>query len=112
MPSVKIYMDEALLREISAQVEGLILTTREMIMAGLGVTAESCHIVVMGVRSIAGQTPVNIELCLLQKPGRSRDGVAQFCGQLRSHVAGLLDAPSAIRCTMAEPETYIVIRAG
>ncbi len=71
----------------------------------------ACHIVVLEVRSLAGQTPVNIEICLLRKPGRSRETMVQFCGQLRDLVARRLEARVAIRCILADPDTYIVIRA-
>jgi hypothetical protein len=112
MPNVKIYVDAALLDSAAAQVDGLLLQARDAIMAGLGVAEAACHIVVLAVRSLPGQTPVNIELCMLQQPGRSREKIEQVCLRLRDLVARGLEAPSAIRCTLAEPETYIVIRAG
>lgn len=112
MPNAKIYVDEALLRAASAQVDTLILQTRETIIAGLGVAEEACHIVALGVRSPEGQTPVNIELCILQKPDRARAMVEQVCRQLRDLAAHVLNEPAAIRCTLNEPENYVVIRAG
>lgn len=112
MPNVKLYVDEGVLRDRPGSVEALLPSARDLICAGLGVTVEACHIVVLGVRSPPGQTPVNIELCLLHKPGRSRAVMERFCGELRDLAARALDAPAAIRCTLAEPDSYIVIRAG
>lgn len=112
MPNVKLYVDEGVLRERPASVEALLPRACDLVCAALGVTVEACHIVVLGVRSLPGQTPVNIELCLLQKPGRSRAVMERFCAELRDLAARALDAPAAIRCTLAEPDSYIVIRAG
>jgi hypothetical protein len=112
MPNVKFFIEESLLREKSAHIDELLNQTRETIIAGLGVTLAACHIVVLGVRSLTGQTPVNIELVLLQNPGRTRDVIERLCGQLRDTAVRMLDVPSAVRCAMTEPETYIVIRPG
>lgn len=112
MPNVKLYVDEGMLRDRPEAIEALLPLARDLICAGLGVTVEACHIVVLGVRSPPGQTLVNIELCLLHKPGRTRDVMERFCGELRDLAARALGAPAAIRCSLAEPESYIVIRAG
>lgn len=112
MPNVKIYIDEGLLRQAQTRVDALVLRLRDLLTSGLGVAVGACHIVILGVRSLAGQTPVNIELCLLQKPGRTKAMVEQVCNDMRILAAQMLEAPAAIRCTLAHPETYIVIRAG
>jgi|GEM_PF-604633 len=112
MPNVKLYLDEGVLHDRQGDVDALLPRMRDLICAGLGVTAEACHIVVLGVRSPSGQTPVNIEICLLKKPGRTRAAVELFCSDLRDLAARAVGVPAAIRCTLAEPEDYIVIRAG
>ncbi len=47
-----------------------------------------------------------------QRPGRSRSTVEQVCARLRDLAERVLKVPAAIRCTLAEHDTYIVIRAG
>ena len=111
MPNVKLFVDGAVLDARPKTLDSLLLQMREAMTGGLGVTEAACHIVVLEVRSLPGQTPVNIEICLLRKPGRSREALERFCGQLRDLVARSLGAPAAIRCILANPETYIVIRA-
>lgn len=112
MPNVKVYIDEAVLRDRSARLDSLMRQMRDILTAGFGVAAPACHIVILGVRTLGDQTPVNIELGLLQKAGRTRSMVEEVCTRLRALVVEVMDAPAAIRCTLAEPETYIVIRAG
>ncbi|NBE06960.1 hypothetical protein [Paragemmobacter ruber] len=112
MPNVKLYVDDGVFRDRPSTVDALLPRLRDLICSGLGVTTEACHIVALVVRSLPGQTPVNIELCLLHKPGRTRAALELLCGDLRDLAARALDAPAAVRCTLAEPENYIVIRAG
>lgn len=112
MPNVKIHVDTALLSRATVEVDALLLQIRDMIITALGVTVEACHIVALAVRSPPGQTPVNIELVLLQKPDRSRSAVQDLCARLRDLAERALGAPAAIRCTLADHNTYIVIRAG
>lgn len=112
MPNVKFHVADALLAKAAPQVDALLLQSRDMIATDLGVTEAACHIVALAVRSPAGQTPVNIEIVLLQRPGRSRSTVEQVCARLRDLAERVLKVPAAIRCTLAEHDTYIVIRAG
>lgn len=110
MPNVKLFLDDALLWQKTAAAESLLPAIRNHLCATLGVTEAACHIVILPVRSLPGQTPANLELAILRKADRDRDRLAEVCGQLRALVALALDAPAAVRCAVMEPDSYIVVR--
>ncbi len=110
MPNVKIYLDETALADRRDTIAPLLAAIRDQLCDSLGVAQAACHIVLFGVTSAPGQTPVNIELVLLRNPDRPRDRLALVCAQLRDLVADHLHCRAAVRCATMEPDHYIVAR--
>ena len=110
MPNVKLYVDEGVLRGVGDRLDPALTGLRDFLCRSFGVTEDICHIVVLGVRSAPGQTPVNIELAILQKRDRPREVVDASCAELQSLAAGLFGTRVAIRCSLMDPEFYVVRR--
>lgn len=110
MPNVKLYVDDRVLIGIGDRLEPILTDLRAFLCPGFGVTEAACHLVVMGVRSLATQTPVNIELVILQRPDRPRDRVEAICADLQTLAQRLFAVPVAIRCTAMQAESYVVKR--
>ncbi|AWB47346.1 hypothetical protein HYN69_01450 [Gemmobacter aquarius] len=83
---------------------------RRYLCEALGVTDAACHIVLIGVKSPAGQTPANVELVLLRRQDRTSEVMTAFCSRLRDLMTGWLGCQTAIRCTLMETELYFVAR--
>lgn len=110
MPNVKLYVDDAVLSDKADAADALLVAIRGFLCDALGVTQDACHIVILGVRPLAGQTPANLELVLLRRQDRTRDLMASICARLRDLVADRMGCNAAVRCAMMEAEHYIVAR--
>lgn len=110
MPNVKLYIDEAALARIADRIEPALSDLRQSLCRMFGVAVQACHIVIIPVRAPAGQTPANVELTILQKPDRSHDAVEAICADLQAMLEGLFDLRAAIRCTLVQPDSYVVRR--
>lgn len=110
MPNVKLYIDFDLLVRLDDRLDAALGELRDVLCQAFGVAEQTCHIVVLGVRSIAGQTAVNVELAALQKQGRTRETVDAICAQVQDLLERRFGSRPAVRCTMMTPETYIVRR--
>jgi hypothetical protein len=110
MPNVKLFVDDRVLGQVSDRLEAVLTEIRAFLCRAFGVTEPACHLVVVPVRSLAGQTPVNIELVILRRADRPRETVEDACGQLQALAVRLFAAHAAIRCTMQEAEGYVVKR--
>jgi hypothetical protein len=110
MPNVKFFVDDRVLDGLDNRLDTILTEIRAFLMPAFGVTEAACHLVVLGVKSLATQTPVNIELAILKRPDRPRDRVEASCADLQALALRLFAVPVAIRCTVMEPEAYIVKR--
>lgn len=110
MPNVKIYVDDTMLAGVAERSDTVLVALRSFICEALGVTEAACHIVLVGVKSPAGQTPVNVELVLLRRQDRTSEIMAAFCGRLRDLMAEWLGCHTAIRCTLMDTDLYFVAR--
>lgn len=110
MPNVKLYVDERVLAGLAERTEPVLLEIRTLLCQMFGAPEAACHLVIIGVRSMAGQLPVNIELAVLRKPDRPREAVDASCARLQAVAADLFGVPVAIRCTLMDPEIYVVKR--
>ena len=110
MPNVKFFVDERVLAGMGDRLDPILTEIRAFLVAAFGVTEAACHLVVLGVKSLATQTPVNIELAILNRLDRPRDRVDASCADLQALALRLFGVPVAIRCTVMDPETYVVKR--
>lgn len=110
MPNVKLFVDERVMAGIGDRLDPILTELRAFLVRAFGVTEAACHIVVLGVTSLATQTPVNIELAILQRPDRPRDRIESSCTDLQALALRLFGVAVAIRCTVMDPEAYIVKR--
>jgi hypothetical protein len=110
MPNVKFFVDERVLAGIDNRLDPILTEIRAFLCPAFGVTEAACHLVVLGVKSLATQTPVNIELAILKRPDRPRARVEASCADLQALALRLFGVPVAIRCAVMDPEAYIVKR--
>ena len=110
MPNVKLFVDDRALAPVADRLESVLTDLRAFLCRAFGVTEPACHLVVVPVRSLAGQTPINIELALLQRADRPRATVEEACGQLQALAGQLFGTHAAIRCALLDPEGYVVKR--
>lgn len=110
MPNVKLFVDERVLEGIENRLDLILTDLRAFLCPAFGVTEAACHLVVLGVKSLRSQTPVNIELAILQRPSRPREKVETSCDELQALALGLFGVPVAVRCSVMDPENYVVKR--
>lgn len=110
MPNAKIYIDERTLAGSGLGVDPALAAIRDVLCQAFGVAEQACHIAVIAVKGLAGQTPVNIELAVLHKEGRSPEAVDAACAKVQDRAAAVFGVPAAIRCTLMAPESYVVRR--
>lgn len=110
VPNVKVYVDEGVLPAVQDRSDTVLVGLRRFLCEALGVTEAACHIVLIGVKSLPGQTPVNVELVLLRRQDRTGDTMTAFCSRLRDLMTEWLGCQTAIRCTLMETDLYFVSR--
>lgn len=107
MPNVKVFIDDRRLPEVEGRTHAILTEIRAFLCVAFGVTEPACHLVVIPVRALAGQTPVNIELVALHRPDRPRDRVDAACAEMQLLAGRLFGMAAAIRCTLMDPESYV-----
>ncbi|MBC2834608.1 hypothetical protein [Paragemmobacter straminiformis] len=110
MANVKFFIDAALMREKDAALDGLLAQTRALLCARLDIPEAACQFVAIGVRSLADQPAVNIEISLLPKPDRTAEKLRSLCEDARDIATRILSAHTAVRCAQLDAATYIAIK--
>lgn len=110
MPNAKLYIDDRALARIAEGIEPALGDLRQALCQVFSVTEPACHLVIIPVKALAGQTPVNVELTILHKADRTREAVEAACLRLQALVERLFGLRAAIRCTMMQPENYVVMK--
>jgi hypothetical protein len=110
VPNVKVFADQSTFENREPAMDELLLALRNLLCEKLDVTKSACHLVVVWVRGLADQPPMNIEIHLLSKPERTVERIKGVCGEIRDLVNIKIGCGVAVRCTMLEPKSYISLK--
>ena len=110
MPNVKLFVDERLLQHCGEALENMLMPLRDMLCDRLGVASAACHLVIIPVRALPDQPPVNLELHVLPHAERTPDRMRALCAEIRDTVSAVTRKPTAVRCAMLDPVTYIALK--
>lgn len=110
MPNVKLFADHLLLHDCGQSLENRLPALRDLLCDRLGVTLSACHIVVIPVRALQDQPPVNVELHILPRPERTTGRIREICAEIKDIVSDVTGKPTAVRCAMLDPLTYVALK--
>ena len=110
MPNVKLFTDRQLVEDLGQSLLDMLPLLRDLLCDRLGVTASACQIVIVPVYGLQDQPPVNLELHILPRADRTPDRIRSICLDIKTMVDQTTQKPSAIRCAMLDPSTYVAIK--
>lgn len=110
MPNVKLFVDGGLLADCGAALDAVMLPLRDLLCARLNVGPQAVHIVILPVRGLPDQPPVNLELHILPRPERTQALIKDLCAAIRDMVSAVTLRPTAVRCAMLDPVTYVALK--
>jgi hypothetical protein len=110
MANVKFFIDQAVMRDKDAVLDGVMAQMRALICDRLEVAPGACQFAALAVRSLPDQPPVNVELHILAKPDRTPEKLRALCLLLRDQVSDALSVKVAIRCAQLDAASYIAIK--
>lgn len=110
MPNVKLFTDQAILSDCGAALETMLLPLRDLLCLRLDVAKSACHIVILPVRALSDQPPVNLELHILPRPERTPARLRDICAELQAMVSAVTGKATAVRCAMLDPQTYVALK--
>jgi hypothetical protein len=110
MPNVKLFVDGGLLADCGAALDAVLVPLRDLLCARLNVGPQAVHIVILPVRGLADQPPVNLELHILPRPERTQALIQDLCAAIRDMISAVTTRPTAVRCAMLDPATYVALK--
>ncbi|SDX06936.1 hypothetical protein [Roseicitreum antarcticum] len=110
MPNVKLFIDQTQYGQVEQGVSALLPELRDLLCRTLSVGPGACQIAVMPVMGLPDQPPINVEMQLMPKDGRTPDMLRQAGMDLRACLHAATGLHVAVRISALDPASYIALK--